>query len=104
MGERLNGIQEVRGSTPLSSIVRAQARAGILREPGAEILSWARVAELADAQDSGSCGGNPVRVRVPPRACRLFVRVHPGRSDLGQIRPVRFSGVAHVLELVDRLV
>ena len=28
----------------------------------------ARVAELVDAQDSGSCGSNPVGVRLPPRA------------------------------------
>ena len=43
LGERLNGIQEVRGSIPLGSIG--------LRDRDA------RVAELADAQDSGSCGG-----------------------------------------------
>ena len=45
LGERLNGIQEVRGSIPLGSTVPAD-------EP-----ATARVAELVDAQDSGSCGG-----------------------------------------------
>ena len=45
LGERLNGIQEVRGSTPLGSTWPAD-------EP-----VTARVAELVDAQDSGSCGG-----------------------------------------------
>ena len=70
LGERLNGIQEVRGSIPLGSTGRA------------------RVAELVDAQDSGSCGGNPVRVRVPPRAFRRIVWSGTGRSDRVQVRPV----------------
>ena len=47
LGERLNGIQEVRGSIPLGSIA--------VRPAGRPEL--ARVAELVDAQDSGSCGG-----------------------------------------------
>jgi hypothetical protein len=34
-------------------------------------LLLARVAELADAQDSGSCARKGVRVQVPPRAPRL---------------------------------
>ena len=42
LGERLNGIQEVRGSIPLGSIVMHDS---------------ARVAELVDAQGSGPCGG-----------------------------------------------
>jgi hypothetical protein len=71
--ERLNGIQEARGSTPLSST----------REAGGHSEGYARMAELVDAQDSGSCGSNPVRVRVPLRA---------------------YLGCAHVLKLVDRLV
>ena len=57
LGERLNGIQEVRGSIPLGSM-----------EFGGPSPPFARVAELVDAQGSGPCGGNPVRVRVPPRA------------------------------------
>ena len=46
LGERLNGIQEVRGSIPLGSIAQS------VREG-----EQARMAELVDAQDSGSCGG-----------------------------------------------
>lgn len=61
LGERLNGIQEVRGSTPLSSIRPPQGGRG----------ENARMAELVDAQDSGSCGSNPVRVRIPLRALVL---------------------------------
>ena len=47
LGERLNGIQEVRGSIPLGSM-----RSGRARHHGS-----ARVAELVDAQGSGPCGG-----------------------------------------------
>ncbi len=35
--------------------------------------SLARVAELADAQDSGSCVRKDVGVQIPPRAQRLIV-------------------------------
>ena len=47
LGERLNGIQEVRGSIPLGSMT-----SGKPRHHGS-----ARVAELVDAQGSGPCGG-----------------------------------------------
>ncbi len=45
-GERLNGIQEVRGSIPLGSTRALGTRHEL-----------ARVAELVDAQGSGPCGG-----------------------------------------------
>ena len=35
-------------------------------------LSHAGVAELADAQASGACGSNTVRVQVPPSALFIF--------------------------------
>ena len=63
----------------------------------------ARVAVLADAQDSGSCGGNPVRVRIPPRALGICVN-RAGRSDPRSGAAGSGLEVAHVLELVDRLV
>jgi hypothetical protein len=44
----LNGIQEVRGSIPLGSMV-----VGLRARPAGN----ARVAELVDAQGSGPCGG-----------------------------------------------
>src|SRR2546428_3852344 len=34
----------------------------------------AEVAELADAQASGACGGNPVGVQIPPSAPRKLRR------------------------------
>ena len=70
----MNGIQEVRGSIPLGSIVG---------RPRKLLNGHARVAELVDAQDSGSCGGNPVRVRVPPRACSGRPGGRFGRSIAG---------------------
>jgi hypothetical protein len=73
LGERLNGIQEVRGSIPLSSTREARiASGGSLA---------ARMAELVDAQDSGSCRGNPVGVRLPLRA--LSRSVGP-RAEIGR--------------------
>ena len=33
---------------------------------------YAEVAELADAQASGACGSNTVRVQVPPSALFIF--------------------------------
>ena len=48
-GERLNGIQEVRGSIPLGSTGAP--------EQGCAKCEFARVAELVDAQGSGPCGG-----------------------------------------------
>ena len=47
--ERLNGIQEVRGSIPLGSTEAP--------EHGFPRHEFARVAELVDAQGSGPCGG-----------------------------------------------
>ena len=41
----------------------------------------AKVAELADAQDSGSCGVTPVRVRLPPFAPTSMLRRSPGDSS-----------------------
>ncbi len=38
------------------------------------------MAELADAQDSGSCEGNLVRVQVPPRALILLRHPEPWRQ------------------------
>jgi hypothetical protein len=47
---------------------------------------------LVDALDSGSSGGNPVKVRVLSRAPSLFSM---GYEDLGnQIFPFDFSGCA----------
>src|SRR5438309_11565810 len=37
----------------------------------------AEVAELADAQASGACGGNPVGVQIPPSAPCTTRGVHP---------------------------
>ena len=42
--------------------------------PGRKANNSARVAELVDALDSGSSGGNPVKVRVLSRAPCLFSR------------------------------
>ena len=59
LGERLNGIQEVRGSTPLGSIVMNRY---------AGKLGW-RNWQTRRIQDP--VGVNPVRVRVPPRALEV---------------------------------
>ena len=80
LGERLNGIQEVRGSIPLGSIRRG-LEAGIIPHSGLGWRNW----QTRRIQDP--VGVNPVRVRVPPRALAGS-----------------FSYAAHVLELVDRLV
>ena len=48
-------------------------RASLRRLPLAFLTLHARVAELADAQDSGSCVRKDVRVQVPPRAPLLGV-------------------------------
>ena|GEM_PF-3366808 len=49
---------------------------GILLSTGGQTApQLAKVAELVDAQDSGSCGRKPVGVRVPPFA--LFLLRYP---------------------------
>ncbi|MEN9535944.1 MAG: hypothetical protein RIR37_1217, partial [Verrucomicrobiota bacterium] len=46
--------------------------------PGRKANNSARVAELVDALDSGSSGGNPVKVRVLSRAPSLFSSGYEG--------------------------
>ena len=41
----------------------------------------AEVAELADAQASGACGSNTVRVQVPPSALFIFCLKRTRRAD-----------------------
>src|SRR5882724_8776950 len=59
------------------------------------VITTAGVAELADAQDLGSCGRKAVGVQIPPSApkypasqncldtARQFILYAPGLSDLG---------------------
>ena len=80
----MNGIQEVRGSIPLGST-------GALQQ-GCTRNEFARVAELVDAQGSGPCGGQP-REGSSPSPSMIVCGIG---ETIGRI--------AHVLELVDRLV
>ena len=48
-------------------------------------LSHAGVAELADAQASGACGSNTVRVQVPPSAFFCFLKRIAGMNK--RVRP-----------------
>jgi hypothetical protein len=64
---------------------------------------FARMAELADALDSGSSRGNPVEVRVLFRA--LFGRNLVMKGARALARELAMKGCsAHVLKLADRLV
>ena len=49
-----------------SVIINEQSRERLINKGNAE------VAELADAQASGACGSNTVRVQVPPSALFIF--------------------------------
>ena len=65
MGERLHGMQEVRGSIPLNSTY-------VDPEP---VEGFAKVAELVYALVSKTSGLTAVRVQLPPLA--LFSIVNP---------------------------
>jgi CRP/FNR family transcriptional regulator, cyclic AMP receptor protein len=54
----------------------------LLRTALVRCCAYARVAELADAQDSGSCARKGVGVQVPPRALRMHVNDAPDTSFL----------------------
>src|SRR5207302_902514 len=60
----------------------------------------AEVAELADAQASGACGGNPVGVQIPPSApCTTrFAWVHGGARGWASWKAIR---VVHALNPSD---
>jgi flavin reductase len=58
----------------LSKTLARKAGSVMIREP------YAKVAELADAQDSGSCDRKVVGVQVPPFAPTTFLHARPRRA------------------------
>jgi hypothetical protein len=88
LGERLNGIQEVRGSTPLSS---TGTRLG--RGPTLGWRNW-QTRRIQDPVGATLCGFES--------HSEHFVALRSGTRSV--VARSRAGGVAHVLELVDRLV
>src|SRR6266508_2363088 len=70
----------------------------------ATIGSPGRVAKLADAQDSGSCGGNPVEVQVLSRPLRSWPttgHIHQRDPALFALGQVRASSIVRLLPMAD---
>ena len=79
-------------------VIANSPRAWLLSRPSAKAVINARVAELVDALDSGSSGGNPVQVRVLSRApshCQKSLRrsIPPEAFDCGGSHPPLFGCV-----------
>src|SRR5437667_5690681 len=65
----------------------------------------AEVAELADAQASGACGGNPVGVQIPPSApCTTrFAWVHGGARGWASWKAIRVVHALNPSEAMNRI-